>query len=678
MRHQMIGFLRAASAAFFVALSSAALAQNSGTVTNHAFALGKGPGVQGFGSLGPCAAGLTVVGAGTADATCGQLGLTTGVTGILPGANGGTNNGFMAFTGPSASLKTFTLPNASDTIATLGVSQTFTAPKGFNDGTLILNGSSSGSATLKGPATGGGTATLFPGSDTIAGLAATQTLTNKTINGGVLSGTLSGTPTLSGANFVTLGNLAQSTAGAQFLGVTGASAGNYAPFTLGSLTALSSPSPTLDLIPCTDHVTGTIKSCTPSAIASAVGSGVTSINGLTGALTGFDSNALAGGAVITSVPTVNSTFCGATAALGGNAFYAFTVGAASGFAANCVLTVVNIDGWASGRGKSLSVSGLTLTNPILYPGQIVKFRSINNAWVQDAAYQFAQAPLGQKLYVDIANGNDGNDCLATGSGNACQNIGHVVMGVIWGQLLATSGSATGGSPGFDVRLATDSSCVTTTGVGCYAGLHFSGAPKQIEGFDSIMVECDGGSATNCTIADNTGNCALGVFNASINLEIKNVTLAGGSGNNCLIEATAGQVRVESGVVFAPTGSTSTAQLQADGNAGRIIVEGGNTVTVAAGTSGYLGSCSGGGFLGIDQATFSFAGNVTYGQQTLAANSPCILSATSVTWTLNSHTVTSSHNINAANGGWVITGGASASVPGTNSPIGTNTSAGSYN
>jgi len=46
------------------------------------------------------------------------LPLTTGVTGVLPGANGGTGNGFLSFTGPASSLKTFTLPNASSTILT--------------------------------------------------------------------------------------------------------------------------------------------------------------------------------------------------------------------------------------------------------------------------------------------------------------------------------------------------------------------------------------------------------------------------------------------------------------------------------------------------------------------------------------------------------------------------------
>jgi hypothetical protein len=40
------------------------------------------------------------------------------VDGILPGANGGTGNGFTKFSGPATSEKTFTLPNASATILT--------------------------------------------------------------------------------------------------------------------------------------------------------------------------------------------------------------------------------------------------------------------------------------------------------------------------------------------------------------------------------------------------------------------------------------------------------------------------------------------------------------------------------------------------------------------------------
>lgn len=103
-------------------------------------------------------------------------------TSPLSGAKGGTNNAFMQFTGPATSLKTYTLPNSSANLAALNIIQTWTSVQTFTDTTLVLAGASSGTTTLKAPATGGGTATLFPGTDTIAGIAATQALTNKTFN----------------------------------------------------------------------------------------------------------------------------------------------------------------------------------------------------------------------------------------------------------------------------------------------------------------------------------------------------------------------------------------------------------------------------------------------------------------------------------------------------------------
>lgn len=61
------------------------------------------------------------------------------ITGILPGANGGTNNGFMDFTGPATSLKTFTLPNASATILTTNAAVTVA-----QGGTGLTSGTSGG------------------------------------------------------------------------------------------------------------------------------------------------------------------------------------------------------------------------------------------------------------------------------------------------------------------------------------------------------------------------------------------------------------------------------------------------------------------------------------------------------------------------------------------------------
>lgn len=52
--------------------------------------------------------------------------LTTHVTGILPVANGGTNNAFFTVSGPASSAKTYTFPNANTTIAGVATTQTLT------------------------------------------------------------------------------------------------------------------------------------------------------------------------------------------------------------------------------------------------------------------------------------------------------------------------------------------------------------------------------------------------------------------------------------------------------------------------------------------------------------------------------------------------------------------------
>jgi hypothetical protein len=66
-----------------------------------------------------------------------QASLTADVTGILPGANGGTNNGFFAVAGPASTLKTFTFPNLSGTVATLNTAASWTAKQTFGpSGTL--------------------------------------------------------------------------------------------------------------------------------------------------------------------------------------------------------------------------------------------------------------------------------------------------------------------------------------------------------------------------------------------------------------------------------------------------------------------------------------------------------------------------------------------------------------
>ncbi len=139
---------------------------SSALLTANQIILGGGAGTTPA-SLGSLGTTTTVLHGNAAGApSFGAVVLTTDVSGILPGANGGTANGFFAVSGPATSLKTFTFPNSSATVLT--------------------------SATAITPAQGGTGITSYTigdllqasGTTTLATLAATST-GNALISGGV-------------------------------------------------------------------------------------------------------------------------------------------------------------------------------------------------------------------------------------------------------------------------------------------------------------------------------------------------------------------------------------------------------------------------------------------------------------------------------------------------------------
>lgn len=82
-----MNFFKRTALAFaaFLAICDPAAAQWQ--VPSHSVPLGRGAGVQGFGSVGPCAAGSAIVGTGTTtDPVCGQVGYISG-TASVTGAN---------------------------------------------------------------------------------------------------------------------------------------------------------------------------------------------------------------------------------------------------------------------------------------------------------------------------------------------------------------------------------------------------------------------------------------------------------------------------------------------------------------------------------------------------------------------------------------------------------------
>jgi hypothetical protein len=175
---------------------------------------------------------------------------TTAGTGVLTIAAAKTLTAHNSLTLAGTDGTTQTFPSTSATIARTDAGQTFTGTNAFGvltatsiNGNTISAGTgvltlaagktltASNSLTLAG--TDATTFTFPSASDTVVTLAAAQTLTNKTHSGGTLSGTFSGTPTLSGANFITRANLAQVVASSLSGNPTGTLADESA-VTLGS------------------------------------------------------------------------------------------------------------------------------------------------------------------------------------------------------------------------------------------------------------------------------------------------------------------------------------------------------------------------------------------------------------------------------------------------------------
>jgi hypothetical protein len=244
----------------------------------------------------------------------------------LTGAKGGTNNGFMQFSGPAAPIKTYVMPNVSGTIAMLEVVQTWTGAQSFPDGNLILLGAISGTSTLKAPAIGGGTATLFPGTDTVAGTAAAQTLTNKTLDGA--NNTFSNIPfsALTGTLPVTKGGTGIASA-AQHDIIVGTAA--------NTLAAKSLPD-----CPDTGGQHLNYVRSTQAFECGTSGDGAGGGGGAGGAWTNTPIAKTGPYAPVTGD-------CGGTVSLGGNTAYALTLNAASGFADGCPFLVIVTDS----RGK---------------------------------------------------------------------------------------------------------------------------------------------------------------------------------------------------------------------------------------------------------------------------------------------------------------------------------------
>jgi hypothetical protein len=193
---------------------SIAATGGSGTVTS----------VGGTGTVNGITLTGTVTSSGnlTLGGTLSGVSLTSQVSGILPVANGGTNNAFFAVSGPASSAKTFTFPNASATVLTTNAAVT------------VAQGGT-GATTLTGVVKGNGTSaftagTVALGSEVSGTLPVANGGTGATTLTGVLKGNGTGafTAATAGTDFVAPATATSFTAKQTFSGSTSALAAVFA------------------------------------------------------------------------------------------------------------------------------------------------------------------------------------------------------------------------------------------------------------------------------------------------------------------------------------------------------------------------------------------------------------------------------------------------------------------
>lgn len=119
----------------------------------------------------------------------------------------------------------------------------------------------------------------------------------------------------------------------------------------------------------------------------------------------------------TSAYVISNADNGVTFSLGGSSFYTVTINAASGFDSNFIVQLYNAD---TLRCKDIAINGLATLR--LYPGQSVRVFNDNSVWRMDTQKTRWTANNTINLYVDNTLGNDDNDGMAAGSGNAFKTI----------------------------------------------------------------------------------------------------------------------------------------------------------------------------------------------------------------------------------------------------------------
>lgn len=331
----------------------------------------------------------------------------------------------------------------------------------------------------------------------------------------------------------------------------------------------------------------------------------------------------------------------------------------NGFSGACPIRII---GQAS-RGILLSgFTGLGLTSPnILWPTKAFSIGiTPGGAWVLTAADGRWKIPNNTTLYADANNGNNANDCLAPGTGNACQTMSQALRGYDK-DYFDRSGASGFPNATLNIQLADNASGGNCTAL-CYSLTDIAYVSVGGEGRGSTIISGNAANPQNVVLAD-AGAYGIDVFRNSV--EIQNLQFGQ---TNCAAtpKANSGISVIEGGVVFLQgtiyLGCVSQAQIGVgpggyfDSNARPInVVAGGSWAFYNDGGQLRLSGQSG-------TSTVTFSNSPVYSQQVFNSVRGAYTSAGANY--VNGATVTSSGGKLNCNAGWIETDG--VTLPGTGS------------
>jgi hypothetical protein len=324
---------------------------------------------------------------------------------------------------------------------------------------------------------------------------------------------------------------------------------------------------------------------------------------------------------VTSAYTAQPSDCQSTIYLGGASNFGVTVNAATGYGTVCVITFIDSDS----RGKMMTINGVPGFQ--LFPTQTVTLERVGSAWRLSGPGRWAvdcansltsglcpntASGYGVFIYVDTTNGNDNNDCLATGTG-ACKTIGAAKQ-IIYGRL----DLGLGGYPVISIANGTYTETVNFQGAPVGGVVTFINAPGgsvtwkpgatgvclQVGDGGIVEVGLQAGPTSGITF-DNTGGAASGigifVHQTSI-VDVNGATFGNWLGGEQAYVDRTGDLNFNFGYTI--SGSAATHVLLGPG--ATFIQSGAVTITFSGSpTISTLYQGSGAGF------TFSIAPSVTY-------------------------------------------------------------------